>query len=76
MAQILIDDIEDDVLETLRRRAEARDVRVEDEIRDMMREVAVLAGIPEGVGLGTQIALLFRGLEWPELDEVNKSRRP
>lgn len=61
MGQLLIRKIDDDVKENLRRRAKRHGVSMEEEARSILRAELLRAEARE-VGLGTQIAELFRGI--------------
>ncbi len=71
MGQIVVRRIEDTVKEALRLRAKRHGVSMEEEVRSILREAAEndarLSALPQ-YGLGTQIANLFRGIDWG--DEV------
>jgi plasmid stability protein len=73
MAQILVRDIEDDVKERLQRRAARHGRSMEAEIRDILRDVAKEDIEPAG-GLGTEIALLFKGIGLQGGDEIPELR--
>ena len=66
MAQLLIRQLDDDVKETLRRRARKHGVSMEAEARLILR-TELLRPEKKEVGLGTQIAALFRDI--PDNDE-------
>lgn len=66
MAQLLIRKLDDDVKENLRRRARRHGVSMEEEARSILRG-ELLKPEPEGPGLGTRIAALFRDI--PDNDE-------
>ena len=70
MAQILVRNIEDDVKEALRRRAKRHGSSLEEYVRDVLRAEAVRRE-PE-VGLGTQIANIFRDCPYdmPVIEEI------
>ena len=60
MAQLVIRDIEDDVMERLRKRAKARGRSVEEEARDILRN-ALIAEEKPAEGFGTAMVKLFSG---------------
>jgi plasmid stability protein len=66
MAQLLIRQIEEDVKESLRRRARRNGVSMEEEARMILR-AELLSTEPEKYGLGTRIANLFKDI--PDNDE-------
>jgi plasmid stability protein len=78
MAQIVVRNLGEDVKRRLKRRAENHGRSMEEEAREILRE-AVGADQPrtKTVGLGTQIAALFRdiGFEGDELDKVIEELR-
>ncbi len=61
MAQLLIRQIEEDVKESLRKRAKRNGVSVEAEARAILR-AELLRTDPDEYGLGSKIAALFRGI--------------
>jgi plasmid stability protein len=74
MAQLLVRNLEDDVKERLRKRAKKHGRSMEEEARDILRDV-LKPGSGKTEGLGTRIANRFRGFgltePFPELhDEV------
>jgi plasmid stability protein len=60
MAQIVVRKLEDSVKARLQRRARRNGRSMEEEVRDILRNAAHEPEKPS-VGLGTQIAALFRG---------------
>jgi plasmid stability protein len=60
MAQLLVRNIEQSVKSRLQRRAKQHGRSMEEEVRDILRNAANESD-PPSVGLGTQIASLFRG---------------
>ena len=60
MAQLLVRNIEQSVKARLQRRAKEHGRSMEEEVRDILRNAAKESDRPS-VGLGTQIASLFRG---------------
>jgi antitoxin FitA len=60
MAQLLVRNIEQSVKSRLQRRAKQHGRSMEEEVRDILRNAANESDAPS-VGLGTQIASLFRG---------------
>lgn len=59
MAQLLVRNLEDDVKERLKARAQKHGVSLEELVRDILRAASVDTR-PSG-GLGSEIAALFRG---------------
>lgn len=59
MAQLLVRNLEDDVKEHLKARAQKQGVSLEELVRDILRAASVDKR-PSG-GLGSEIAALFRG---------------
>jgi plasmid stability protein len=71
MGQIIVRKLEDSVKEALRLRARKHGVSLEEEVRNILRNVAgkePRASAKPEYGLGTEIANLFRGVDWG--DEV------
>jgi plasmid stability protein len=70
MAQIIVRDLEEDVKQRLKRRAQRHGRSMEDEIRHILRDAAKQPARP-AAGLGTRIVELFSEtgfeLEIPEL---------
>ena len=70
MDQLVVDEIEDEVLEKLQKRARCHGRSTEEEVREILRN-AVVNENDAPVGLGTQLAEIFRGVgideEIPEL---------
>jgi len=66
MGQLIVRKLEDDVKEKLKRRAARHGVSMEEEVRSILREAAFAPEEPR-VGLGTQIANLFKDI--PDNDE-------
>lgn len=60
MAQLLVRNIEQSVKTRLQRRAKRHGLSMEEEVRDILRNAANEPEPPQ-VGLGTEIASLFRG---------------
>ena len=60
MAQLVVRNIEDSVKSRLQRRARRNGRSMEAEVRDILRNAAKEADKPT-LGLGTQIAALFKG---------------
>jgi len=60
MAQLVVRNIEDGVKARLQRRARRNGRSMEEEVRDILRNAASEAEKP-AVGLGTEIAALFKG---------------
>jgi plasmid stability protein len=69
MGQLIVRKLEDSVKEALRLRARRHGVSLEEEVRNILRGAANEPAQHESgrVGLGTQIANLFRGI--PDNDE-------
>ena len=63
MAQLLIRRLDDDVKENLRKRAKKHGVSMEAEARTILR-AELLRAEPAEEGLGTQIANLFKDIDW------------
>lgn len=59
MAQVLVRNLEEDVKRRLKRRAERHGRSMEDEVRHILRSVALAEEGP-GTGLGSRIAARFR----------------
>jgi plasmid stability protein len=70
MAQIIVRDLEEDVKQRIKRRAQRHGRSMEDEIRHILRDAAKQPAKSLG-GLGTRVAALFHetgfGLEVPEV---------
>lgn len=60
MAQLVVRDLEQSVKTRLQRRAKRAGRSMEEEVRDILRNVLNQADAPSA-GLGTEIAALFRG---------------
>jgi len=60
MAQLVVRNLEDSVKARLQRRAKKNGRSMEEEVRDILRNAVNERDVPS-VGLGTQIASLFRG---------------
>jgi len=77
MAQILVRNIDDQVKEALRARAEANGHSLEEEVRLILSRVSMEPKTP-GKGLGTQIAELFadHGLREDELPPRDELAEP
>ena len=60
MAELIIRDIDDDVIERLQRRAKKHGCSLEEMVHDILRDAAKDAK-PSG-GLGSEIAARFRGI--------------
>lgn len=60
MAQLLVRNIEQSVKAKLQRRAKRNGRSMEEEVRDILRNAANEPELPK-VGLGTEIASLFKG---------------
>lgn len=70
MAQLVVRNIEDSVKSRLQRRARRNGRSMEEEVRDILRNAAN-EGEKSSVGLGTQIAALFKGKGYDfEVEEV------
>ena len=63
MAQIIVRDLEEDVKQRLKRRAQRHGRSMEDEIRHILRDAARQPAKSVG-GLGTRIAALFHETEF------------
>lgn len=61
MAQLIVRNLEDDVRDKLRDRAQRRGCSMEEEVRDILRAAVLQASASDGKGLGSRIAELFRG---------------
>ena len=61
MSELLIDEIEDDVLERLQKRARCHGRSTEEEVREILRNAAMNEA-DSAVGLGTQLTEIFRGV--------------
>jgi antitoxin FitA len=70
MAELLIRDLTDDVVERLRRLAERHGRSLEQEVHEILRVAASRSPDADAPGLGTRIAARFAGLgldtEFPE----------
>jgi len=64
MAELIIRDIDDDVIERLQRRAKKHGCSLEEMVHDILRDAAKDER-PSG-GLGSEIAALFRGRGFKE----------
>ncbi len=73
MAQILVRDIEDDVKERLRRRAQRHGRSMEAEARDILRD-ALKDERQTSPALGTRIAARFRGIGLRKGEEILELR--
>ena len=62
MAQLVVRNLDEEVKAKLRRRATAHGRSMEEEVRTILQN-AVLRDDGEGIGLGSQIAALFSGIE-------------
>lgn len=60
MAQLIVRNLEDDVRDKLRDRAQSHGRSMEEEVRDILRAAVAQAPAVQGKGLGTRIAELFR----------------
>ena len=60
MAQLLVRNLEQSVKAKLQRRAKRHSRSLEEEVRDILRTAANAPELPK-IGLGTEIASLFRG---------------
>lgn len=60
MAQLIVRNLEDDVRDKLRDRAQSHGRSMEEEVRDILRAAVVQAPSLNGKGLGSRIAELFR----------------
>ena len=73
MAQLVVRNLEDRVKARLQRRAKRNGRSMEEEVRDILRNAANERDAPT-VGLGTQIASLFRGkasiLKWKSCADI------
>ena len=71
MAQLIVRNLEDDVRDRLRDLAAQNGRSMEEEIREILRGVALRTSIHSGAGLGTRLAARFRklGLDG-EIDEI------
>lgn len=61
MAELVVDEIDDDVLEKLQTRARGHGRSTKEEIREILRSAAMSNTDPT-VGLGTQLTEIFRGV--------------
>lgn len=75
MAQLLIRRIDDDVKENLRKRAKKHGVSMEEEARSILRSELLRTDEPK-VGLGTQIAELFKDIDWGDEELPSLPRSP
>jgi len=70
MAQLVVDEIEDDVLEKLQTRARCHGRSTKEEVREILRNAALTEGRTT-IGLGSRLAARFSGIglevEIPEL---------
>lgn len=75
MAQLVVRNLEDDVKERLRRRAQRHGRSTEEEVRDILRNAVKDEDAPQ-VGLGSRLAQRFRdvGLEGTGINLVNPWR--
>jgi plasmid stability protein len=74
MAQLVVRNLEDSVKARLQRRARRNGRSMEEEVRDILRNAANDAEKP-AVGLGTEIAALFRGKGYDfEVEELRGHR--
>lgn len=60
MAQLIVRNLEDDVRDKLRDRAQSHGRSMEEEVRDILRAAVAQAPTAQAKGLGTRIAELFR----------------
>lgn len=60
MAQLIVRNLEDDVRDKLRDRAQRHGRSMEEEVRDILRAAVVQVPAEQGQGLGSRIAELFR----------------
>lgn len=67
MAQLVVRNLEDDVRDKLRERAQRHGRSMEEEVRDILRAAIVQDPSQRKMGLGSQIAELFR--DQPELGD-------
>ena len=77
MTDLLIPDFEDDVRDSLRRRAERHGRSMEEEVRDILRAAAVASANdePPDLGpLGTKIIRMFEGIGLTE--DIPEIREP
>lgn len=75
MGQLIVRKLDDDVKERLRRRAARHGVSMEEEVRSILREAAFAPEEPR-VGLGTQIANLFKDIDWGDEELEPLPRTP
>lgn len=77
MAQLIVRNLEDDVHDKLRERAEESGQSLEETVREILRAAAFSRSVPKK-GLGTQISELFRGdgLEEPIPELRGQPARP
>jgi plasmid stability protein len=61
MAELVVDEIEDDVLEKLQTRARCHGRSTKEEVREILRNAA-MDNSDAPVGLGTQLTEIFRGV--------------
>jgi plasmid stability protein len=61
MAQLVVDEIEDDVLEKLQTRARCHGRSTKEEVREILRNAAT-SNTDAPIGLGTQLTEIFRGV--------------
>lgn len=67
MAQILVRKLDDDVKEKLQKRARRHGRSTEEEVREILRNAVKGEGV-KAVGLGTELAKIFRGVDLEETD--------
>ncbi len=72
MAQLLIRNVDDNVRDSLRRRAARHGLSMEEELRDILRTAAAAEDATPPAGLGTRISAMFAefGLQEGELEEL------
>ena len=72
MAQLVVRNLDDDVKRRLRERAARHGRSMEEEVREILRAVAIRDDVPPPEPLGTRIARRFTGLS--SVDEVAELR--
>ena len=73
MAQLLVRNLEKEVKMKLQKRAKRNGRSMEEEVREILRDVTKDEG-KRRKGLGTEIAELFRGIGWKPGEEIPEIR--
>ncbi|HTV69501.1 MAG TPA: plasmid stabilization protein [Rhizobiaceae bacterium] len=76
MAQLLVRQIDEDLKQRLKDQAKRRGVSMEEEARTILRNALPKAGRRPKKGLGTQIAELFKGVDWGSEELERLPRTP